>query len=101
MDIIEDRQPRYGDASAHFERTVDILRIVFGETRISDLAPEDWAIVMVCDKLARFAHTGRDADSIDDVAGYARLWRDVRETRRVDAAARIACWCDTVTPPRR
>lgn len=73
-DLTDSRGHDYGHPRAHFTRTVGILAIVFGETRVCDLEPRDWAVVMECDKLARFAETRSHEDSQRDLAGYAETW---------------------------
>lgn len=72
--LTDERGGRYGRPADHFARTVAILGIVFGETRMCDLRREDWSVVMKCDKLARFAHTLHDEDSQLDVGGYSETW---------------------------
>lgn len=87
--VIEERQPRYGDARDHFARTIALMQVVFGgDKRIGDLEPQDWAVIMMCDKLARFAHMLPDEDSMIDESEYAALWFTTREPK-VDAAARM------------
>jgi len=73
--LTTERGKVYGHPRDHFARTVGILGIVFGTRRFCDMQPRDWAVVMECDKLARFAETFEHADSQADIAGYAETWR--------------------------
>ena len=60
------REVGYGSARRHFTKTVGLINTLYD----LDLTPEDWAIFMVCDKLARESETP-DPDNMLDVAGYA------------------------------
>ena len=75
----DERGHDYGPPAEHFARTVAILAIVFGDTPVYALSPQDWALVMVCDKLARFANTRAHRDSMQDIAGYADCWLEVAQ----------------------
>ncbi len=74
-DLTDTRGKRYGHPHDHFSRTLAILRIVLGaETCIGELRPKDWAVIMECDKLARWAETRDDADSQLDIGGYSETY---------------------------
>ena len=72
--ITVERGKTYGHPRDHFARTVGILAIVFGSRRFCDMQPRDWAVVMQCDKLARFAETFDHEDSQRDIGGYSETW---------------------------
>lgn len=64
--ITEAREQSYGSARRHFTKTVGLINTLYD----LDLTPEDWAVFMVCDKLARESETP-DEDNLLDIAGYA------------------------------
>lgn len=64
--ITSAREQSYGSARRHFTKTVSLINTLLD----LDLTPEDWAICMVCDKLARESESP-DEDNMLDVAGYA------------------------------
>lgn len=74
-DLTRERGAVYGHPREHFKRTCLLLAIVFGDKPMCDLTPKDWAVVMMCDKLARLANTLDHRDSVDDIGGYAECWR--------------------------
>ena len=80
---VHDRGRDYGHPLDHHTRTVALMAIVFGGTvketgggfvvdtdqRGMERA-EDWELAMICDKMARLAHTPDHDDSWRDIAGY-------------------------------
>lgn len=78
-ELTDTRGKQYGHPSEHFARTVALLKVVFGDRPVSSLRPRDWAVVMVCDKLARLSQTLDHDDSMADIGGYAECWRMCKE----------------------
>lgn len=92
-ELLEERGNKYGPAREHFFRTCCLLQVVFSEehlTRMRDRADEgafpftpfDWALIMICDKLARLSNPRQidsdgHGDTLDDIIGYAALARDI------------------------
>lgn len=92
-ELLRERGNKYGPAQEHFQRTCSLLQIVFSEEhfkRMADRAvegsfpitPFEWALIMVCDKLARLSNPrqmGSDdhADTLEDIIGYAALARAI------------------------
>lgn len=73
--LTDSRGEDYGHPRDHFSRTLSLARIVLGDqTTLGELRDEDWAVLMVCDKLARWSETKEHRDSIADVAGYAECY---------------------------
>lgn len=64
-EITTARQLTYGPARRHYTKTIAMINALYD----LDLAPEDWPIFMVCDKLARESET-EDEDNLLDIAGY-------------------------------
>ena len=87
-ELVSERGSQYGAPAEHFARTTAILAIVFGDKPMSELRPQDWPVVMVCDKLARFAETLDHPDSIADIGGYSETWFMAREPS-VDLCERL------------
>lgn len=92
-DILLERGSQYGPATEHFSRTCRILDVVFPPEKLRSMlkhsdngglsfSTEDWALIMICDKLARLSNPktiNQDVhgDTIDDIIGYAALLRDL------------------------
>ena len=64
--VVKDRQEKYGPPGQHWGLTVRLINTYFGTI----FKPEDWAICMILDKLARERHMPQH-DNLVDVAGYA------------------------------
>lgn len=95
-DVLMERGSQYGPATEHFHRTCCLLDVMFPPEKLKNMLTRsedgclafkrsDWALIMICDKLARYANPksyGSDAhiDTIDDIIGYAALMRDLYET---------------------
>lgn len=78
--VVEQRGAAYGEAKDHFGRTVGLLNIMLADKLKVPLAPSDWPIVMICDKLAREANRHND-DNCVDIAGYAGCLAEVVATK--------------------
>ena len=92
-ELLQQRGNKYGPAREHFFRTCSLLQVVFSEEhfkRMADRAEEgafpitpfDWALIMICDKLARLSNPRQmrsddHGDTLDDIIGYAALARDI------------------------
>lgn len=92
-ELLRERGNKYGPAREHFCRTCSLLQVVFSEEhfrRMADRAQEgafpitpfDWAIIMVCDKLARLSNprqmnSADHSDTLEDIIGYTALARDL------------------------
>jgi hypothetical protein len=64
--VVQDREQKYGPPGQHWGLTVALINCYFN----IKLRPEDWATMMMLDKLARERHTPL-RDNMVDVAGYA------------------------------
>ena len=92
-ELLRQRGNKYGPAREHFFRTCSLLQVVFSEEhfkRMADRAEEgafpitpfDWALIMICDKLARLSNPRQmesddHGDTLDDIIGYTALARDI------------------------
>ena len=92
-ELLQERGEKYGPAREHFFRTCCLLQVIFSEDhfkRMADRAQEgafpitpfDWALIMICDKLARLSNPRQmesddHGDTLDDIIGYAALARDI------------------------
>lgn len=68
-EIIRDRQARYGPPREGYEKIVAMLNVLLERKLKLPLEPQDWPLMMVCQKLVResYAH---DRDNLRDVGGY-------------------------------
>lgn len=71
--ITKERGKYYGPPAHHFARTVGMINALYG----TDFKPEDWAKMMILDKLARDMERPKD-DNCKDIAGYAACLFEVR-----------------------
>ena len=71
--ITKERGKYYGPPAAHFARTVGMINALYG----TNFKPEDWAKMMILDKLARDMERPKD-DNCKDIAGYAACLFEVR-----------------------
>lgn len=74
--ITEARGKQYGAPLKHFTKTCAIINALFD----FDLTPEDWAICMIADKLARESETVH-RDNLLDIAGYAERREEILRQR--------------------
>lgn len=73
MAAVDQRRQTYGPPDEHFARTVGMINALFSHKLNAPLTIEEWAQIMVLDKLAR--HQCRPIeDNPVDVAGYAACW---------------------------
>lgn len=82
------RPQRYGHPLDHFGLTARLVSERFREKLLEPFTAEDWAVVMVLDKVARHAFVG-DRDSLADIAGYARA-REMVDAERARRGMRPA-----------
>lgn len=71
--ITKERGKYYGPPREHFARTVGMINALYG----TNFKPEDWAKMMILDKLARDMERPKD-DNCKDIAGYAGCMFEVR-----------------------
>lgn len=71
--ITKERGRYYGPPATHFARTVGMINALYG----TNFKPEDWAKMMILDKLARDMERPKD-DNCKDIAGYAGCMFEVR-----------------------
>lgn len=74
--ITEARGRQYGPPVKHFTKTVGMINALYD----LDLTPEDWAVFMICDKLARESETVH-RDNLLDIAGYAERREEILRAR--------------------
>lgn len=70
MKAVRERGDYYGPPAEHFARTIGAINALLGHKFSQQLEPADWAVMMMCDKLARHQHRPK-IDNLVDVAGYA------------------------------
>jgi hypothetical protein len=78
--LVEERGADYGHPLLHHSKTVQLFRVLKPSGTLE--CAEDFQVLMICDKLARFSNTWEHEDSMRDVAGYAECWLKTRELRR-------------------
>jgi hypothetical protein len=77
---VDQRRQTYGPPGQHFARTVGMINALFAHKLKVPLTVEEWAQIMVLDKLAR--HQERPIeDNPLDVAGYAACWFECSSRR--------------------
>lgn len=81
-DIVYDgeRERAYGHPIKHFGRTIGMINALLAHKLREPLSLEDWARIMICDKLAR-SMNGYKRDHARDCAGYAATWARVSEDK--------------------
>lgn len=72
---IRQRRKTYGPAREHFARTVGAINAIFRHKLREPLTEEDWAQIMILDKLARHQEKPHHDNRID-TAGYAACWAE-------------------------
>lgn len=78
IEVVQQRQQKYGSPATHWKRTVGMLNAAFGEVLTRPLTLTDWGIIMEIDKIARFLGPEPTADGPVDMAGYAACISEVR-----------------------
>ena len=76
-----DRRKDYGGALENHEKIADLWRVYLGERPADDITAEDVAVMMVLVKVSRLATSPTHYDSMVDIAGYAAVMNEIRETR--------------------
>lgn len=71
------RGRNYGPPEEHFARTCGAANAILGDLFRRPITPEDWARLMILDKLARDAEKPIP-DNSRDIAGYAACLAEVR-----------------------
>lgn len=73
---IRDRRAKYGPPLEHFLRTVGAINAIFAHKLRDPLTPEDWAQIMMLDKLARHQEQSQRDNPLDG-CGYAACWGEI------------------------
>jgi hypothetical protein len=71
---VRDRRKKYGPPLEHFKITVALVNAAFG----TSFRPEDWATIMLLDKIARSRGPDDHHDNDIDAAGYAACRAECR-----------------------
>ena len=71
---VRDRRQKYGPPLEHFRITVALINAAFG----TSFRPEDWATIMLLDKIARSRGPDDHHDNDIDAAGYAACRAECR-----------------------
>lgn len=71
------RGESYGPPIEHFTRTCAAIHALMPDLWKRSPTPEDWAKMMICDKIARDAEMPKEDNALD-VAGYAACLAEVR-----------------------
>jgi len=77
LEAVRDRHGKYGPPQEHFARTAGLVNAAFGTT----FTAEQWALVMVMDKIARLLGPTPTHDGGVDIAGYAACYEECRSVR--------------------
>ena len=77
LEAVRDRHGKYGPPQEHFARTAGLVNAAFGTT----FTPDEWALVMVLDKIARLRGPTPTHDGGVDIAGYAACYEECRSAR--------------------
>lgn len=88
IEAVDDRGETYGHPRDHFARTTGMINALFTQ-RVTErivtgqpmFEPEDWAYIMICDKLARQQGAKKHRDNLIDVCGYVRTAEKIDEPR--------------------
>lgn len=75
IDTVRDRREKYGPPAEHFRRTVGAINAIFAHKLREPLTPEDWAQIMILDKLARHQEKPQRDNPLDG-CGYAACWAE-------------------------
>lgn len=78
MDAVRDRRTKYGPPVEHFERTVGMINALFSHKLREPLTPEEWAQIMILDKLSRNQEKPVRDNQVD-TCGYAACWAECAE----------------------
>lgn len=79
--VIQQRRAKYGAPLDHWTRTVGMLNAAFGSVLRRPLTVEEWGIIMVLDKVARYMGPESTPDGPVDLAGYAACLAEVEAAR--------------------
>lgn len=91
IEAVDDRGKTYGHPREHFARTTGMINALFTdrvrerlETGQPMFTPEDWAYIMIIDKLARQQGAKKHVDNLTDMCGYARTAEKITELPTLD-----------------
>lgn len=79
--VIQQRRAKYGAPLDHWTRTVGMLNAAFGSVLKRPLTVEEWGIIMLLDKVARYMGPEATADGPVDMAGYAACLAEVEASK--------------------
>ena len=72
-----ERQSVYGDPLTNFTRIANLINVQLEGLFIRPLTALDVAQIQICIKMGRLIQTPTHADSIHDIAGYAKCWQTI------------------------
>lgn len=81
IDVVQQRRAKYGAPLEHWTKTVGMLNAAFGSVLRRPLTPDEWGIIMLLDKIARYMGTEPTLDGPIDIAGYAACMAEVEANR--------------------
>lgn len=67
LQVVKEREEMYGPPVEHWQRTAALASIVLNH----EITAEQWGLLMVCDKVARWLGPDGGIDQLVDIAGYA------------------------------
>jgi len=73
MVAVRDREAAYGPPADHWKRTVGFANVILADKLKPgyEITPDDWGLLMVGDKMARWLGPDGGTDQLVDIAGYA------------------------------
>lgn len=78
MKVVKQRAKDYAPPKVNFQRTADLWNAYLMGISHNQLTPKDVAALNILQKISRLMHKYQ-ADSIEDIKGYAETWRIVEE----------------------
>lgn len=72
-ELVEERGRSYGHPRPNHERIAALWSVILGVP----VTPEQVALCMIQVKVSRLMQSPDHADSIDDIAGYAEVYRQI------------------------
>lgn len=90
--LTDEREADYGHPLDHHGKAAAIWGILKPDRTVNDAT--DWQTLWLIDKLVRFSHTFRHADSLRDLAGYAECilmtWDEIERRKFEERGEREA-----------
>jgi hypothetical protein len=75
LEAVRDRRQKYGPPLEHFQRTVGMINALFAHKLREPITPDEWAQIMILDKLSR-EREKPVRDNQVDCCGYAACWAE-------------------------